>query len=154
MMACVQAALDQSAICCSTWSIPPAASRTKTPQALRHGDDSRDTPILLVLNKIDQLKDKARYCRSIEEYQRSPARFRGLHPDLRLERARARHAASRDRAPPAAKARRYFPPDYITDQPERFLAAELMREKILLETREEVPHSVAVMVDAGRRAAR
>jgi len=41
----------------------------------------------------------------------------------------------------------YFPPDYITDQPERFLAAELIREKILLETRQEVPHSVAVMVE-------
>ena len=41
----------------------------------------------------------------------------------------------------------YFPEDYITDQPERFLAAELIREKILRETREEVPHSVAVEVD-------
>ena len=41
----------------------------------------------------------------------------------------------------------YFPPDHMTDQPERFLAAELIREKILHETRQEVPHSVAVMVD-------
>ena len=41
----------------------------------------------------------------------------------------------------------YFPPDHITDQPERFLGAELIREKILRATREEVPHSVAVIVD-------
>ena len=41
----------------------------------------------------------------------------------------------------------YFPPDYVTDQPERFLAGELVREKILLATRDEVPHSVAVVVD-------
>ena len=41
----------------------------------------------------------------------------------------------------------YFPADYLTDQPERFLAAELIREKILTETRQEVPHSVAVMVE-------
>jgi GTP-binding protein Era len=41
----------------------------------------------------------------------------------------------------------YFPEDYITDQPERFLAAELVREKVLLATRQEVPHSVAVAVD-------
>ena len=41
----------------------------------------------------------------------------------------------------------YFPEDHITDQPERFLAAELIREKVLLATRQEVPHSVAVMVD-------
>jgi GTP-binding protein Era len=41
----------------------------------------------------------------------------------------------------------YFPPDHITDQPERYLAAELIREKVLRETRQEVPHAVAVLVD-------
>jgi GTP-binding protein Era len=41
----------------------------------------------------------------------------------------------------------YFPEDHVTDQPERFLAAELVREKVLLATRQEVPHSVAVIVD-------
>ena len=41
----------------------------------------------------------------------------------------------------------YFPEDHVTDQPERFLAAELIREKILEATRQEVPHSVAVIVD-------
>src|SRR6185437_1470655 len=41
----------------------------------------------------------------------------------------------------------YFPEDYVTDQPERFLAAELVREKVLLLTRQEVPHSVTVTVD-------
>ena len=37
--------------------------------------------------------------------------------------------------------------DYVTGQPERYLAAELVREKVLLATRQEVPHSVAVSVD-------
>src|SRR5208283_4337494 len=41
----------------------------------------------------------------------------------------------------------YFPPDYITDQPERFLAAEIIREKILAAARQEVPHSIAVLID-------
>jgi GTPase len=41
----------------------------------------------------------------------------------------------------------YFPPEYLTSQPERFLASEIIREKILKETRQEVPHSVAVLVD-------
>ena len=40
-----------------------------------------------------------------------------------------------------------YPEDEFTDQSSRFLAAELIREKILIATREEVPHSVAVMVD-------
>lgn len=41
----------------------------------------------------------------------------------------------------------YYPPDLITDQPERFIMGELIREQILLLTREEVPHSVAVAID-------
>ena len=41
----------------------------------------------------------------------------------------------------------YYPADQITDHPERFIAGELIREKVLELTREEVPHSVAVVVD-------
>lgn len=42
----------------------------------------------------------------------------------------------------------YYPPDLVTDQPERFIMGELIREQILLLTREEVPHSVAITIDA------
>ena len=41
----------------------------------------------------------------------------------------------------------YYPPDLLTDQPERFIMGELIREQILLYTREEVPHSVAIAID-------
>jgi GTPase len=40
-----------------------------------------------------------------------------------------------------------FPPEQFTDQPERFLAAEIVREKAILATRQEVPHAIAVLVD-------
>ncbi|MGD0304547.1 MAG: GTPase Era [Candidatus Acidiferrales bacterium] len=42
---------------------------------------------------------------------------------------------------------KYFPDDQVTDQPERFLAAEVIREKAILATRQEVPHAIAVLVD-------
>jgi GTP-binding protein Era len=42
----------------------------------------------------------------------------------------------------------YFPSDQFTDQPERFLAAEIVREKAILATKEEVPHAIAVLVDS------
>jgi GTPase len=42
----------------------------------------------------------------------------------------------------------YFPPDQFTDQPERFLAAELIREKAIQVTREEVPHAVGVRIES------
>lgn len=41
----------------------------------------------------------------------------------------------------------YYPPDLVTDQPERFIMGELIREQILLLTREEIPHSVAISID-------
>ena len=41
----------------------------------------------------------------------------------------------------------YYPPDLVTDQPERFIMGELIREQILHHTREEVPHSVAIAID-------
>ncbi len=103
------------------------------------------TPVVLVLNKIDLVKDKSQLLPLIEEYKRhfafaeyvpvSAARKKGL---AELQRVILEHL-------PEGPA--YFPEDYITDQPERFLAAELIREKILRATRQEVPHSIAVMVD-------
>ena len=42
---------------------------------------------------------------------------------------------------------RYFPKDQITDQPERFLVTELIREQVLMNTSQEVPHATTVMVD-------
>ena len=41
----------------------------------------------------------------------------------------------------------YYPPDLVTDQPERFIMGELIREQILLLTRQEVPHSVAIAIE-------
>jgi len=45
----------------------------------------------------------------------------------------------------------YFPKDQITDHPEYFIVSELIREKVLLFTQEEIPHSVAVVVDSMKR---
>lgn len=46
---------------------------------------------------------------------------------------------------------KYYPDDQVTDHPERFIVAELIREKILMLTRQEVPHSVAVVIDSLKR---
>ncbi len=102
-------------------------------------------PVLLVLNKIDRVKDKALLLPLIESYKAlfgfaeylpvSALKLEGLD---RLRTVILQHL-------PEGPA--YFPPDHITDQPERFIAAELVRERILYETREEVPHSVAVLVE-------
>ncbi|HXK07333.1 MAG TPA: GTPase Era [Verrucomicrobiae bacterium] len=102
-------------------------------------------PVVLVLNKVDLLKDKALLLPLIEEYKAafdfadyvpvSAAKRVGLDE---LQNVILKYL-------PEGPA--YFPEDHVTDQPERFLAAELIREKVLLATRQEVPHSVAVTVD-------
>jgi len=104
-----------------------------------------ETPAVLVLNKIDLVKIKGRLLPLIEEYKAfydfadyvpvSASRGDGIEELQKVIVERL----------PLGPA--YFPEDHITDQPERFLAAELVREKVLAATRQEVPHSVAVSVD-------
>ncbi len=103
------------------------------------------TPVVLVLNKVDLLKDKSRLLPLIEHY-------RGLFEFADFIPISAAKGQGLDELRQAIISRlpegpAYFPEDHVTDQPERFLAAELVREKVLLATRQEVPHSVAVMVD-------
>jgi GTP-binding protein Era len=103
------------------------------------------TPVFLLLNKIDLLKDKKQLLPIIEEYQRLHE-FREIIPlsalkkdglDLLLDKVVA--------LLPAGPA--YFPESQITDQPVRFMAAEIVREQVLLATKEEVPHSTTVVVE-------
>ncbi len=103
------------------------------------------TPVLLLLNKIDGLRDKSILLGLIEEYK-SLHDFADYIPisalkGTGLETLRAEIVKRLPEGPP------YYPEDYVTDQPERFLAAETLREKVLRLTRDEVPHSVAVAVD-------
>jgi GTP-binding protein Era len=103
------------------------------------------TAALLVLNKIDLVKEKARLLPLIEQY-------RAIHDFVDYIPVSATRGKGLDVLRKAILERlpegpAYFPEDYVTDQPERFLAAELIREKVLAATRQEVPHSVAVMVD-------
>lgn len=103
------------------------------------------TPTLLLLNKIDRVNDKSELLPLLEKY-------RTAHDFVEYFPVSALKKAGLDELRSAILARlpqgpAYFPADHITDQPERFLATELIREKIIQETREEVPHSVAVVVD-------
>ena len=103
------------------------------------------TPVFLVFTKIDLLERKSDLLPIIDAY-RSKHEFSEIIPVsskkgdgiIRLRRA---ILAKMPKGP------RYFPEDYITNQPERFLAAELIREQILNLTHREVPHSVAVFID-------
>jgi GTPase len=105
------------------------------------------TPIILGLNKIDSAPDDERLSIIRDSYRELAAEkdwaiceFSALVgtgvailQDMLTERL--------------AIGPFYYPPDLITDRPERFIMGELIREQILLSTKEEVPHSVAVTID-------
>jgi GTP-binding protein Era len=104
------------------------------------------TPVLAAINKIDRLERKAKILELIERY-RELYDFAGYIPVSAmtgegLDVLRTEIVKRLPEGPPL------YSEDHLTDQPERFLAAEILREKILHHTREEVPHAVAVLIES------
>ncbi len=101
-------------------------------------------PVILVLNKID-LVTKDELLPIIAAYSKD-REFSAVVPISALdeENLDALLAEAKKHLPEGPA---YYPEDMVTDQPERLIAAELVREKVLSLTRDEVPHSVAVDVD-------
>lgn len=101
-------------------------------------------PVVLALNKID-LVDKARLLPLIQHYQRA-LDFAAIVPVSAAtgEHVEALEREIRSRLPEGPA---LYPEDYLTDQPERVLAAETVREKLLAHTRHELPYTTAVIVD-------
>jgi GTPase len=103
-----------------------------------------DCPVFLLINKID-LIERAKLLPLIQQLS-------ALHAFAELIPISARKKDGLDRLMDKLVAvlpqgERYFPKDQFTDQPERFLVAELIRERILVETGEEVPYASAVVVE-------
>lgn len=110
------------------------------------------TPVILALNKIDrlgkrELAEQLKVAQKLGEYANIipiSARTGGHVEELIQE--------IENHLPFGEK---YYPEDMVTDQPERVIMADFIREKVLDLTREEVPHSVAVMVeDVAKREGR
>ena len=99
----------------------------------------------LILNKVDLIPEKSKLLPLIEQYGKlydfaevvpiSALKRKGLDDLMKTILA----------ALPAGPA--YFPEDEITDQPARFMAAEIIREQLLLNTSEEIPYATTVIVD-------
>jgi GTP-binding protein Era len=121
-------------------------------QRFGHGDQfaldmakKAGIPVLLLLNKIDLLAEKHKLLPIIDEYSKR-GEFKEIIPlsarkrqglDLLIEKV----VESLPEGP------RYFPEDQITDQPVRFMVAEIIREQVLLATSEEIPYATTVAID-------
>ena len=100
---------------------------------------------ILALNKIDAVPAKHELLALLTEYQKR-RNFEEYIPISAVtgEGIEMLREAVIKRLPAGPQ---YFPPDHFTDQPARFLAAELIREQILVATRQEVPHTTTVLIE-------
>jgi len=104
------------------------------------------TPVFLLLNKIDLLRNqKAKLLPIIDEYRRLHT-FKEVIP-LSARKPEGLNVLLESVIKILPQGPRYFPEDQITDQPTRFMVAEIIREQVLLETSEEVPYATTVLVE-------
>ena len=101
-------------------------------------------PCFLLLNKIDKL-DKQRLLPLIAEYK-DRHDFAEVIPISAMKR-QGLDTLLDGVVKALPEGPRYFPKDQITDQPERFLVAELIREQVLLATEQEVPYATTVLIE-------
>ncbi|MBM7688277.1 GTPase Era [Enterococcus ureilyticus] len=107
-----------------------------------------NSPVYLVINKIDTVHPD-QLLGIIEDYA-SQMEFAEVVPISATEGNNVDRLMDVlvDQMPEGPQ---YFPDDQVTDHPEYFIVSELVREKVLLLTRDEIPHSVAVVVDSMKR---
>jgi len=104
------------------------------------------TPVFLLLNKIDLLRSqKDKLLPVIEEYRKRHA-FEEIIP-LSARKPEGLDVLLESVIKILPEGPKYFPEDQVTDQPARFMVAEIIREQVLLETSEEVPYATTVLVE-------
>lgn len=103
-----------------------------------------DGPVYLVLNKIDLLS-KDQLIEKLNEWKEL-FDFKEIIPISAVEGDNIDHLITTIKND-LEEGVMYYPKDHITDHPERFIMAEFIREKILYFTHEEVPHSVAIVIE-------
>lgn len=105
-------------------------------------------PVILAINKIDMLKDKEELLERIAEFS-SLYDFEAVVPVCAQTGENVKDVLQElDKL--AVESPHFFPDDTLTDQPERVLAAEIIREKILRLMDKEVPHGIAVSIEKMR----
>lgn len=102
-------------------------------------------PVILVLNKIDLLENKESLALVIAELT-SKVNFEAVIPVSVIENNGV-DIVEEEIMKLASESPHFFPSDMITDQPEKVLAAEMIREKLLIMLSDEVPHGIAVGVE-------
>jgi len=102
-------------------------------------------PVVLALNKVDRVKDRAKLARLLTDWA-SKHDFAALVP-VSAEKGTQVKALADEVAKLLPESAPLHGPDELTDRPERFLAAELVREKLFRLLGDELPYTAAVVID-------
>ncbi|MCW3777401.1 GTPase Era [Levilactobacillus namurensis] len=102
-------------------------------------------PVYLVINKIDQIQPDDLL--TVMDQYKQALPWKAVYPISALEGNNVNEFLG-DLVDQMPNGPQYYPADQLTDHPERFVVSELIREKIFMLTREEVPHSVAVEIES------
>lgn len=116
-----------------------------TEQELIRSFAAHGTDVVLLLNKVDLLRDKADILPVIEQYS-------ALYDFAEVIPISVKNRINTDKILPvleryAVEGEHFFPEDIATDRTERFMCAEMIREKILWTMQQEIPHGTAVEIE-------
>jgi GTP-binding protein Era len=102
-------------------------------------------PVFLILNKVDVIDDIVRLKNNVDKYKNA-FKFKGIFSVSALRGDNVDKLLV-DITEMLEEGPKYYPDDQVTDHPERFIISEMIREKVLYLTKEEVPHSVMCVID-------
>ena len=110
-----------------------------------NGYMEQEIPVILVLNKCDLVEDKGNIAMRIAEYS-DLGDYAAVIP-VSVKRNDGVDLVKAEIEKFASESVHYFPDDKLTDQPEKVIMAEMIREKLMKLTYEEIPHGLAVVID-------
>lgn len=125
--------------------VTPDAKVSDTDRDLLAQFRKQKLPVVLVINKIDLVENKAELLTCIDMW-RGEYDFTTIIP-LSALTGDGTDTLVEELATFAFESPHFFPDDAVSDQPERVLASELVREQMLLLLQKEIPHGIAVVVD-------
>lgn len=133
---------EADAVC---FMIEPEGAGKQTNEFILENLRSLKTPVILVINKVDTVKDKRELLPLIQRFQQKKE-FQSIIPASAMTGDGVGDILD-EILSLLPEGPRYYPEEYVTDQPERFFVAELVREKIFHLVHQEIPYAVAVIVD-------